>query len=69
MGSRRPGQQSQQQLDSIRRGCAEINAGHYVPHSAMKAWLLSLGSNRELATPKCVCGRLHMKMVKTGINV
>jgi hypothetical protein len=46
-------------IESIRRGFAEIEAGHYIPHQAMRAWLLSLGSNHELPPPKCVCGELH----------
>ena len=49
----------QLQLESIRRGFAEMEAGHYIPHEAMKAWLLSLGSGRELPAPKCVCGKSH----------
>lgn len=52
-------QEQQRQLDSIRKGFAEIDAGHYIPHEAMKAWLLSLGSRRELPPPKCVCGKSH----------
>ena len=52
-------QEQQRQLESIRRGFAEIDAGHYIPHEAMKAWLLSLGSERELPAPKCVCGESH----------
>jgi predicted transcriptional regulator len=52
-------QEQQRQLESIRRGFAEIEAGHYIPHEAMKAWLLSLGSKRELPAPKCVCGESH----------
>jgi predicted transcriptional regulator len=52
-------QEQQRQLESIRRGFAEMEAGHYIPHEAMKAWLLSLGSGHELPTPKCVCGESH----------
>jgi predicted transcriptional regulator len=52
-------QEQQRQLESIRRGFAEMEAGHYIPHEAMKAWLLSLGSEHELPAPKCVCGRSH----------
>jgi len=52
-------QEQQRQLESIRRGIAEIEAGHYVPHDAMKAWLLSLGSDHELPPPKCICGKFH----------
>ncbi len=47
-----------EQLESIRRGIAEIEAGHYIPHEAMKVWLLSLGTDRELP-PECVCGESH----------
>lgn len=52
-------QEQRRQLESIRRGFAEIEAGHYIPHEAMKAWLLSLGSDHELPPPKCVCGEIH----------
>ena len=46
-------------LKSIRRGFAEIEAGHHIPHEAIKAWLLSLGSAHELLPPKCACGKSH----------
>jgi predicted transcriptional regulator len=49
----------QEQLESIRRGFAEIEAGYNIPHHAMKTWLLSLGSVDEMPPPKCVCGELH----------
>ena len=52
-------QEQQRQLESIRRGFAEMEAGHYIPHEAMKAWLLSLGSQHELPAPRCVCGNSH----------
>jgi hypothetical protein len=51
--------EEQRQLGSIRRGFAEMEAGHYIPHEAMRAWLLSLGSRHELPPPKCVCGESH----------
>ncbi len=51
--------QDQTQLESIRRGFSEIEAGHHISHEAMKAWLLSLGSKHELPPPKCVCGKSH----------
>ena len=38
-----------EQLESIHRGIAEIEAGHYIPHEAMKTWLLSLSSDRDRA--------------------
>jgi predicted transcriptional regulator len=52
-------QEQQRQLESIHRGFAEIEAGHYIPHEDMKAWLLSLGSEHELRAPRCVCGKSH----------
>ena len=52
-------QEQQRQIESIRRGFAEIGQGHYIEHAAMKAWLLSLGSNHELPPPKCACGKDH----------
>jgi hypothetical protein len=52
-------QEEHRQLESIRRGFAEMEAGHYIPHEAMRAWLLSLGSGHELPLPKCVCGESH----------
>jgi predicted transcriptional regulator len=51
--------EEQLQGESIRRGFAEMEAGHYIPHEAMKAWLVSLGSEHELPPPKCVCGEVH----------
>jgi len=48
-----------EQLESIRRGIAEIEAGHYIPHEAMKTWLLALASDHDLPPPKCVCGESH----------
>jgi len=48
-------QSQQEQLESIRRGNGEIEAGHYIPHEAMKTWLLSLNLDRALP-PKCACG-------------
>ena len=48
-----------EQLESIRRGIAEIEAGHSIPHEAMRTWLLSLSSDHELPPPKCVCGESH----------
>jgi predicted transcriptional regulator len=51
--------EEQLQPESIRRGFAEMEAGHRIPHEAMKAWLLSLGSEHEVPPPKCVCGESH----------
>jgi len=46
-------------LAEIRQGGKETNSGHYIPHDAMKAWLLSWGTDKELPPPKCVCGKAH----------
>jgi predicted transcriptional regulator len=56
--------EQRRQIESIRRGFAEIEAGHYIPHETMKAWLLSLGSGHELPAPKCVCGESHDEPVR-----
>jgi predicted transcriptional regulator len=48
-----------EQLESIRRGFVEIEAGHYIPHEAMKTWLLSLRLDRESPPPLCVCDESH----------
>jgi len=47
------------QRESTRRGFAEMEVGHYIPHGVMKAWLPSLGSPHGLPPPKCVCGKSH----------
>jgi predicted transcriptional regulator len=52
-------QTTQQEVESIRRGIAEIQAGHYISHEPMKAWLLSLSLDHPLPLPKCVCGESH----------
>jgi predicted transcriptional regulator len=51
--------EEQLQLESIRPGFAEMEAGHYIPHEAMEAWFLSLGSEHELPRLKCLCGETH----------
>lgn len=44
-----------EQIESIRRGIAEIEAGHYIPHEAMKTWLLSLDfGSRSAAAEVCL---------------
>ena len=54
-----PTKTQQEQLESIRRGIADIEGGHYIPHAAMKTWLLSLNLDRPLP-PKCACGEAHL---------
>ena len=49
----------EQQLESIRRGIAQIESGHFIPHEAMKDWLFSLSLDRQMPPPKCVCGESH----------
>jgi hypothetical protein len=49
----------ERQLESIRRGIAQIEAGHYIPHEPMKAWSLSLSLDHPMPLPKCVCGESH----------
>jgi RHH-type transcriptional regulator, rel operon repressor / antitoxin RelB len=46
-------------LAEIRQANRQVNAGHYIRHEDMKAWLLSWGTNYELPPPKCVCGKDH----------
>ena len=46
-------------LAEIRRADREVASGHYIKHEDMKAWLLSWGTDRELAPPRCVCGDTH----------
>ncbi len=46
-------------LAEARQGERQIDAGHYIPHEAMKAWLLSWGTKHELPPPKCACGKHH----------
>jgi hypothetical protein len=59
MGMEMGSGEQREQIESIRRGFAEIEAGHYIPHEAMKTWLLSLTLDRALPSPKCVCGESH----------
>jgi predicted transcriptional regulator len=46
-------------IADIRRGERQMDSGHYVKHEAVKAWLLSWGTDQELPPPKCVCGKSH----------
>ena len=46
-------------LAEMRQADRQVEAGHYVPHEDMKAWLLSWGTDQELPPPKCVCGKNH----------
>jgi len=45
--------------EEIRQADRQVKFGHYIKHEDMKAWLLSWGTNRELPSPKCVCGKNH----------
>jgi predicted transcriptional regulator len=46
-------------LAEIRQADRQVKSGHYIKHEDMKAWLLSWGTDRELSSPKCVCGKRH----------
>jgi len=46
-------------LNEMRASEREVRSGHYVPEQAMKAWLLSWGTEKELPPPHCVCGKQH----------
>ena len=46
-------------LTETRQADRQVKSGHYIPHDAMKAWLLSWGTDRELPPPRCVCGKQH----------
>ncbi len=46
-------------LAEIRQADREVEAGHYIRHEDMKAWLLSWGTDNELPPPKCICGKVH----------
>ncbi len=46
-------------LAEVRQSDRQIEAGHYVPHDKMKAWLLSWGTDQELPPPVCACGKTH----------
>ncbi|HEY8056285.1 MAG TPA: CopG family ribbon-helix-helix protein [Terriglobales bacterium] len=51
---------SQERLRAeLRDAERDVQAGHYIPHEAMKAWLLSWGTEHELPPPRCVCGESH----------
>ena len=41
-------------LAEIRQAGRQVRSGHYIKHQDMKAWLLSWGTDQELAPPKCV---------------
>ena len=46
-------------LAEVRQADRQANAGHYIRHQDMKAWLLSWGTKKELPPPRCVCGKHH----------
>jgi len=43
----------------VRQAERQVKSGHYVPQDAMKAWLLSWGTDHELPPPRCACGKHH----------
>lgn len=46
-------------LAETRQADRQVKSGHYVKQEDMKVWLLSLGTEKELPPPKCVCGKDH----------
>jgi predicted transcriptional regulator len=42
----------------IRQAERQMDAGHYIWHEDMKAWLLSWGTDHK-PPPECVCGKKH----------
>ena len=43
----------------IREADRQVEAGHYIRHDDMKAWLLSWATEQKLPPPGCVCGKNH----------
>ena len=46
-------------LAEVRQADRQVKSGHYIEREAMKAWLLSWGTDHELPPPKCACGKTH----------
>lgn len=40
------------QVEQIKRGLADVEAGRVVPHAAVKAWIDSWGTDHELPMPE-----------------
>jgi predicted transcriptional regulator len=51
-----PAEEVHRLLAEVRQADRQVKSGHYIKHEDMKAWLLSWGTDRELAPPKCACG-------------
>lgn len=49
-------------MADLRASERQVKSGHYIPDDAMKAWLLSWGTEKELPPPKCVCGKAHERL-------
>jgi len=43
-------------LAEVTEADQQVQSGHYIRHADIKAWLLSWGTEGELAPPKCICG-------------
>ncbi len=41
------------QIEAIREGIADVDAGRVVDHEAVAAWLESWGTENELPVPRC----------------
>ena len=46
-------QEDRAYLASVEAGLRDADAGRFVPHSAVKQWLQSWGSEQELPPPRC----------------
>jgi len=49
----------EQLLAEVAQAERQFDAGHYIRHEDMKAWLLSWATDHELPPPKCICGEEH----------
>lgn len=47
---------TEEQREGVRQARESLDAGHFVEHEKMLAWLGSLGTDHELPKPKCQCG-------------
>jgi hypothetical protein len=50
---------TERMLAEVAQAERQLDAGHYIRHDDVKAWLLSCGTDHELPPPKCVCGEEH----------
>ena len=46
-------QDDEAEEDALLEGEAQLDAGQFISHEAMKRWLLSWGTDSELPPPEC----------------